>query len=144
MGGSLCYLGKKTRGVIVQDDEQAIRQLVSTWLNATANGNAEEVLKLMSDDVVFLVPGRAAMRKTDFIAAQAALKNADIRATAEIQEIKIFGEWAYCWNWLSVTISARDGSAPLKRVGPVLSILRKEAHGWLIFRDANMLAVTEA
>lgn len=137
-------MGKKTRGLIVQDDEQAIRRLVSTWLNATENGNAEEVLKLMSDDVVFLVPGRAAMRKTDFIAGQGALKNLDVRATAEIQEIKVFGDWAYCWHWLSVTIGARDGGAPLKKVGPGLSVLRKEAHGWVIFRDANMLSATEA
>lgn len=126
----------------MQDDEQAIRRLISTWLSATENGNTDAVLKLMSDDVVFLVPGRAAMHKIDFIMGQAALKNADIKTTAEIQEIKVFGDWAYCWNWLSITIY-RGTDAPLKRAGPALSILRKEAQGWVIFRDANMLAVSE-
>lgn len=44
-------MGEKTLGVIVLDDELAIRRLVSTWLNATEIGNPEEVLRRISDDV---------------------------------------------------------------------------------------------
>src|SRR5207245_8763838 len=46
----------------MQDDEQAIRQLVATWLSASKAGDTEKVLSLMADDVVFLVPGQPPMR----------------------------------------------------------------------------------
>jgi uncharacterized protein (TIGR02246 family) len=41
----------------VQNDEQAIRQLVTSWLEASKAGDTEKVLSLMADDVVFLVTG---------------------------------------------------------------------------------------
>src|SRR2546428_14081492 len=46
----------------MQDDEQAIRQLVATWLSASKAGDTEKVLSLMADDVVFLIPGQPPMR----------------------------------------------------------------------------------
>jgi len=53
----------------MHDDERAIRQLVSAWMEATRAGDVEAVLALMSDDVVFLTPGRPPMGKADFAAA---------------------------------------------------------------------------
>jgi uncharacterized protein (TIGR02246 family) len=50
-------------------DEQQIRDLVATWMAATKAGDIEKVLSLMSDDVVFLIPGQPVMRKADFAAA---------------------------------------------------------------------------
>lgn len=40
-------------------DERAIRDVISTWLSASAAGDHEKVLSLMSEDVVFLVAGRS-------------------------------------------------------------------------------------
>lgn len=112
----------------MHSDEQAIRQLVSTWMTATKASNAEQVLKLTSDDVVFLTPGRPPMRKSDFMAGQVAQRDFDIQGDSEIQEIKLLGdEWAYCWNKLSVVMTPRGGGAPVKRAGNVLSILHKQA-----------------
>lgn len=125
----------------MQNDEQSIRQLVSTWLSATESGDNELVLSLMSEDVVFLMPNQSSMRKADFAAGQAGLKNFQFQMTSEIQEIKVFGEWAYCWNKLSVTVTPRSGGASVKRAGNALSILQKQAGSWVIVRDANMLAV---
>ena len=42
------------------DDEQAIRELIQTWLAATQKGDIQTVLGLMADDVVFM-RGRLAM-----------------------------------------------------------------------------------
>ena len=39
-------------------DERAIRELVDIWMKASRAGDTETVLGLMSDDVVFMVPGR--------------------------------------------------------------------------------------
>lgn len=122
-----------------QNDEQAIRQLVSTWLSATAAGNDEQVLSLIAEDAVFLMPGQPPMTKADFAASQAALKQFHIHIDSEIQEIQVIGEWAYCWNKLKVVMSPHSGGAPFKRSGNSLSILQKQAGAWLIVRDANML-----
>ncbi|MFL6197821.1 MAG: YybH family protein, partial [Thermoanaerobaculia bacterium] len=53
----------------MQTDEQEIRQLVSTWMEATKAGDVDTVLSLMAEDVVFLVPGQPVMRKAGFAAA---------------------------------------------------------------------------
>ena len=44
-------------------DEQQIRDLVATWMSATSAGDIDTVLSLMTDDVVFLVAGTAALRQ---------------------------------------------------------------------------------
>jgi uncharacterized protein (TIGR02246 family) len=123
-------------------DEQAIRNLVTTWMSASAAGDRDRVLELMADDVVFLVSGRSPIRgKAAFAAAQDALKGARIEAASDIQEVRIFGDWAYCWNHLAIEVYRPGGGVPVKRAGPVLSILRKLSDGrWVIVRDANMLA----
>jgi uncharacterized protein (TIGR02246 family) len=126
----------------MQNDEQAVRQLVATWLSATKAGDTEKVLTLMAEDVVFLVPGQPPMRgKAAFAASQSGLQQFHIEATSEIQEIKVFGEWAYLWTKLSVVLTPRKGGASIKRTGDTLSILQKQAGAWVIFRDANMLTV---
>ena len=126
----------------MENDEQAIRELVESWLNASAAGDTEKLLTLMAEDVVFLMAGQPPMRgRAAFGAAQAALRPFRVEASSEIQEIKVFGDWAYCWNQLSVTVTPRSGDAPVKRAGNTLSILPKKAGAWIIVRDANMLTI---
>lgn len=105
------------------NDEQAIRNLVSTW--PTARGDDDQVLTLMSDDVVFLTPGRPPMSKRDFAAGQTALKQFRLQMENSIQEIKVLGDYVYCWGSLTVVITPRNGGAPIKRSGSTLSILQK-------------------
>lgn len=124
-------------------DEQAIRSLVTTWLEASAAGDLARVLELMADDVVFLGPGRPPMRGRDgFAAASRAMAGQSrLEGTVDIQEIRVFGDWAYCWNQLSITVHPVAGGSPTRLNGPALSVLRKERDGrWVIFRDANMVA----
>ncbi len=121
--------GQKT----TQSDEQAIRDLVATWLSASKAGETEKVLSLMAEDVVFLVAGQPPMRgKEAFAASQSALANIELDATR-----------AYLWTELTVVMTRKTGGAPIKRAGNTLSILRKENGAWVIFRDANMLAVVD-
>jgi uncharacterized protein (TIGR02246 family) len=126
----------------MSNDEQAIRDLVATWLSASKAGDTQKVLSLMADDVVFLMPGREPMRgRSAFAATQPALQQQfDFDAISDIQEIKVLGEWAYVWTKLSVVMTPKTGGTPVKRVGNTLSILKKQAGTWVIFRDANMLA----
>lgn len=133
----------RVSGASVEQDERAIRELVATWLRASAAGDTEQILSLMADDVVFLVPGQPPMRGKDaFEASQAALKQFRIDGTSEVQEIRVLAEWAYCWTKLSVIVTPLNGGAPVKRAGNTLSILQKQPNGaWVIVRDANMLTV---
>jgi uncharacterized protein (TIGR02246 family) len=126
-------------------DEQAIRSLIATWMRATAAGDLPEVLELMDDDVVFLGPGRPPMRGKDAFAAAASAMEGKTRVDgkADIQEIRVFGDWAYCWNELTVTLHPVDGSEPTRRSGPALTVFRKKADGkWILFRDGNMTTPT--
>ena len=125
------------------NDEQAIRDLVATWMAVTKAGEIEKVLSLMSDDVVFLVPGQPVMRKADFAAAagaQAGKAAPKFDGTSEIQEITILGDGAFMWTKLTVVISPPGGAQSMTRAGHTLSILKKQNGKWVLARDANMLA----
>jgi uncharacterized protein (TIGR02246 family) len=126
-------------------DEQAIRSVIATWMEASAAGDLPRVLALMDDDVVFIGPGRPPMRGKDgFAAASRAMEGqVHIEGKAETQEVRVFGEWAYAWNQLTVTKRPLDGGAPTHLSGPALSVFRKKADGaWVIYRDANMITPT--
>ena len=128
----------------MQNDEQEIRQLVETWMIATKRGDIETVLSLMAEDVVFLVAGQPPMIGKSAFAeaakAQASHGPVQFDGRSEIQEIKVFGEWAFIWTKLTVTITLPGGAAPMTRAGHTLSILKKQNGKWLLARDANLLA----
>lgn len=124
----------------MHDDEQAIRRLIATWISATEEGAADKVLSLMADNAVFLVPGQPPMRgKTEFAKAQRAMGEARIHATSEVEEVRVFGDWAYCWTHLTVVVTPPRG-ASIERAGNTLSIFQRQADAWRLYRDANMLA----
>ena len=123
------------------DDERAIHELIQTWLAATQKGDIQTVLGLMTDDVVFMLPGQDPFGKEAFAASFKALTCARFETSSEIKEIMLLGDWAYLRNYLEVTMTPPGGGAPLRRSGHTLTILRKEPDGrWLVARDANLLA----
>ena|SRR5438876_8287724 len=123
----------------MQSDEQAIRNLVDTWMTASRTGDLATVLRLMADDVIFMVPGKEPFGKDEFAARSQSMKNVQVEGTSEIQEITVLGEWAWMRNHLKVRITPRGGAAT-SREGYTLTILRKNSDGaWVITRDANLL-----
>jgi uncharacterized protein (TIGR02246 family) len=124
---------------VVHDEEQAIRQLVDTWLTASESGDLSTILTLMADDVIFMVPGREPFGKQEFAENYKQMKGVKLTTKSDIQEIKVLGEWAWMRNLLRVTFTPGDGS-PTTHSGYVLTILRKSSDGrWAIVRDANLL-----
>ena len=124
---------------VQQNDEQAIRQLVDEWLDASQRGDLDTVLGLMTDDVRFMVPGQDPFGKETFAANSRGMEDYQVEGTSDIQEIKVLGDWAWMHNYLQITITAPDGNV-MKKAGHVLSILRKNLDGrWLLARDANLL-----
>ena len=123
------------------DDEKEIRSLIDTWLAATKAGDTETVLGLMTEDVVFLVPGQTPFGKEEFRKASESQKSSSMRfeGSSDILELKILGDWAYMVTKLSVTASQPD-QTPVTRSGHTLTILRKEDGKWMLARDANLLS----
>src|SRR5262245_35248223 len=121
------------------NDERSIRELVATWLAASKNGDLPAVLELMTDDVIFMVPGSKPFGKEAFAAAFEGMTQVRIEGRSDIQELQILGDWAYLRNYIEMTATPLSG-APMRRTGYTLTILRKESDGrWRITRDANLL-----
>src|SRR6187401_2107499 len=120
-------------------DEQAIRELVDTWMKASRAGDTATVLGLMSDDVIFMVPGREPFGKQTFAANSRSMGGVKLERSADIRELKVLGDWAYLRNFIEITITPPDGES-VRRSGFTLTILRKEPDGrWLLTRDANLV-----
>ncbi|MGA7616517.1 MAG: SgcJ/EcaC family oxidoreductase [Thermoanaerobaculia bacterium] len=127
-------------------DEREIRELISSWMEATKAGDVDTVLSLIAEDAVFLLPGQPVMRKVDFEVAARAQSATDpplIDGRSEIQEIRIFGEWAFMWTKLAVAVTPHGGK-PARRAGHTLTVLKKENGRWVLARDANMLVPVDS
>ena len=125
-------------------DEQAIREVVASWHRATAAGDVETVLNLMSEDVIFLVAGHPPMRgRSSFERGlRSLLAQRRIESTGEVQEIEVSGNLAYCWSILTVRVAPIAGGDATVRTGSALSIFRRQPNGsWVVVRDANMLSL---
>ena len=124
-------------------DEQQIRELIATWMSATQAGDVDKVLSLMTEDVVFLVPGAPPFGKQKFAEtlrpASPDAPRPRFEGHSEIQEITVLGDWAFMWTRLRVEVTAPGGQVT-KRAGHTLSVLRKTNGRWLLACDANMLA----
>lgn len=120
-------------------DEQAIRKLIDDWMEASARGDLAKVLSMMSDDVVFMTPGREPFGKQEFAAQSAAMKDMKVEGVAKPVEMKVLGDWAWLRNHITVTVTP-PGGQPAKRAGYTLTILNRKPDGrWVITRDANLL-----
>jgi uncharacterized protein (TIGR02246 family) len=121
------------------NDEQAIRELVDRWMAATKTGDVETVLSLMTDDVVFSVPGREPFGKAEFAKSAVGLSNMQMEGSSEIVELEVIGTWAFIRNRISLKMTMPDGDEK-HRSGYTLTLLRKGADDqWRLARDANLV-----
>lgn len=127
----------------MNSDERRIRDLIAQWHRATAAGNVDAVLRLMSKDVVFLVPGKPPMQGRDQFekGLRALLQSHRIESSGKVEEIRVADDLAYSWTSLTVRVTPLAGGEAVERSGSALSIFRKQADGisWLLVRDANLL-----
>jgi uncharacterized protein (TIGR02246 family) len=126
----------------MQTDDQQIRALVATWMAATKAGDVKAILDLMSEDVVFLVPGKPPMGKAEFAIAaraQAAGEAPKFDGHSDIQEVQVAGDWAFMWSKLTVVATPPDGGPSSTRSGHTLTVFRRQGGRWLLARDANVL-----
>jgi uncharacterized protein (TIGR02246 family) len=122
-------------------DERAVREVHRTWIDAVNAGDLARLLTLMTDDVVFLNPGRAPFGRDGFpVGFSAGHRQARIRCRSDLEEVVVVGEVAYtlCSDTLSVT--PRAGGEARELAGNRITIYRKQPDGrWLLARDVNTL-----
>lgn len=124
------------------EDHRAIRAAIAKWHDATAAGDVDAILELMSEDVVFLVAGQEPMRGRQAFAdgLRSLLETHRVESSGIVQEVVVSGEFGYSWTELKVAMWARAGGESTLRTGSTLSIFRKEPNGaWVLARDANLL-----
>lgn len=123
----------------MNQDERAIRDLVDRWMEASRAGDTPAVLELMTDDVLFSVPGGQPFGKAEFRAASEAMKGFKMDGDASILEIEVLGETAWIRNRIDMTLTA-PGGEPVRRSGYTLTVLKKCGDGrWRVHRDANLV-----
>src|SRR5256714_7395794 len=106
--------------VVSEDDGQQIRQLMDKWRQLMAEGDVDGLLSLTTDDVVFLTPGNPPVTRQDFAAGfrQVSAK-ARIESTQEVKDLRVSGDIAYAWSYLSVVMTPKGEGAPWKSSGHV-------------------------
>jgi uncharacterized protein (TIGR02246 family) len=123
-----------------QQDKQAIRQFVETWLDASKRHDLPTLLKLLADDVLFITPGKEPFGKEAFATANEQQMNMQMEAAIDIKEIEVVGDWAWMRSFLRVSFTPA-GKDPMRLSGHILTILQKNPEGqWVIKRDANFVA----
>lgn len=126
---------------VKQDDEQAIREMVKTWIEASKRGDVATQLNLLADDVLFITPGKEPFGKQEFAGAnKEQMKDTKLDIDIDIKEINVAGPWAWMRSFLRVTFTPKEGEAN-KLSGHILTVLQKNPDGqWVIKRDANFVA----
>lgn len=120
-------------------DERAIRDLIASWFDHTQRGEVEPVLELMTDDVVFMVVGRAPFGKQEFADGARKMQGSKVRARGEVVEVAVRADTAWARVHIEVALDTPDGKS-VRRSGFALSVLEKQLDGrWLVARDANLL-----
>ena len=121
------------------DDERQIRELVRSWIAASNRRDLHALMDMMTDDVIFMTPGRPPFGMAVFAADSESMKGVAMDARAEVQEVEVFGPRAYIRNHIEVELTV-PGQAARRMSGYAMSMLRKEADGrWRIARDANLV-----
>lgn len=125
----------------MRPEEQEIREVHATWINAVNAGNLVPLLSLMTDDVVFLAPGQSPYGRDHFASHfSIAHEQLQIQCNSELEEIVVVGDVAYtrCRDALSVT--PRTGGETRQLAGFRMTVYRKQQNGrWLLARDAHTL-----
>jgi len=126
----------------MRSDEQAIREVHSTWIDAVNAGDLAQLLVMTTHDVVFLNPGEECVGRDGFSPKfSAAHQQLRICCVSELEEVVVVGEVAYTRSRDSLTVSPRAGGEESRLAGDRMTIYRKQPDGrWLLARDANVLS----
>ena len=127
-------------------EESAVRAVHSSWIEAVNAGDVSRLLTLMTDDVVFLNPGREPLGREEFPHGfRTGHERAFIQCVSEIEEVAIFDQIAYTRCQDSLSVRPRSGGATMKLAGHRITIYRKQPDSrWLLARDVHTISPVSA
>ena len=129
-----CAVQTGKGNVLMEKDDQAIRQWFERWMKATKEGDLQLAKSLIADDAVFLVPGADRMDKESFAtAATATDPNTDFELDCSIRTVPyscfpegkgnltcpsaVLPSWRPVF-WRPISPSLRQSVRPWRRRGP--------------------------
>ena len=126
----------------MESEEQAIRELHLTWIDAVNAGDLARLLSSMADDVLFLGPGETPSGRDAFSPRfSAAHQQARIHCSSELQNVVVVGEVAYTLSQDTLSVTPRTGGEEMRFAGYRSTIYRKQPDGhWLLARDTHTLS----
>lgn len=138
------HTARRIFGASSMTDESAIRELQRTWFRATEDGDITTITGLMTDDIVFLSPGRPQFGRPEFIESFRTMKeHVAMQCNGEYEEIIVSGDFAFARARLEIIVTPKNGGVPKHLSGNTLSVLQRCVDGkWRLCRDANLLTPT--
>ena len=127
-------------------DEQTIRALHLTWIEAVNAGDLARLLSLMTDDAVFLNPGQAPFGREGFSSNfSAAHQKMRINCLSELEEVVVVGAIAHARSRDTLSVTPRAGGETAQLAGHRITVYRQQPDGrWLLARDAHTLSPAQS
>jgi uncharacterized protein (TIGR02246 family) len=122
--------------------EQLVRKTHATWIGAVNAGDLLQLLSLMTDDVVFVSPGRPPFGRAEFSTGfLKAHEHSEVRCVSEVEELVISGNVARTRCRDSLSLQPRAGGKTTEFAGYRESVYQRQPDGrWLLAHDAHTLA----
>ncbi len=124
-----------------EEDQKAIADLQRRDIEANMALDTEKLLALRTDDVVYLVPGRAPLVGQDAVRKylgeiRGQLANWDMLAYEESwQEVQVVGDFAFEWGTVNIRARQEGERRESAAVRNVMQVLRRQPDGdWKISR----------
>ncbi len=125
----------------LEEDQKAIAELQRRDIEANMALDTEKLLALRTDDVVYLVPGRAPLVGQDAVRKylgeiRGQLANWDMLAYEESwQEVQVVGDFAFEWGTVNIRARQEGEKRESAAVRNVMQVLRRQPDGdWKISR----------
>jgi ketosteroid isomerase-like protein len=121
-------------------DQAEIAKIVAVrdaWIAAVKAKDIEQLMSLLTDDIVMMHPNRPAAIGKDANRADlvAAFDKFDIEQTVESDEVVVAGEWAFDRSRSATTLTPVSGDGPITLRSKSITILRRQPNGsWKIAR----------
>jgi uncharacterized protein (TIGR02246 family) len=125
----------------LEEDQKAIAELQRRDIEANMALDIEKLLALRTEDIVYLVPGRAPLVGQDAIRnylgeIRSQLANWDMLAYEEDwREVQVVGDFAFQWGTVNIRARQEGERRESEAVRNVMQVLRRQPDGgWKIAR----------
>lgn len=119
-------------------DEQAITAVSAARALAFNESNARGIAEHFTDDAILMAPGKPATVGRDSVRAyyQAIFDAYQPALKSHYEEVAVSGDLAYGRGEATVTLTPKDGGAPVTSTAKYLNILQKQPDGsWKTTHD---------